>query len=92
MVLESLSLGTPVITMSHLKGLNEFKKQVSNKNLLFCKDMQHVQNLLTKLKARKDFKRPLIRTNIIENYNTPKQYSKKVSGFIKKIIDENSRN
>ena len=91
-VLESLSLGTPVITMSHLKGLNEFKKQVSNKNLLFCKDMQHVQNLLTKLKARKDFKRPLIRTNIIENYNTPKQYSKKVSGFIKKIIDENSRN
>ena len=88
-VLESLSLGTPVITMKEIKGLDEIKNQTSSDNLLFCEDSKKLQSLLLKLQARKDYKRPIIRKSILRKYYTPEQYAKKVSDFIKKIIHEN---
>lgn len=88
-MLESLSLGTPVITMKEIKGLDEIKNQTSSDNLLFCEDSKKLQSLLLKLQARKDYKRPIIRKSILMKYYTPEQYAKKVSDFIKKIIHEN---
>ena len=88
-VLESLSLGTPVITMKEIKGLDEMKTQTSSNNLLFCEDSKKLQSLLLKLQARKDYRRPIVRKGIIRKYNTPEQYAKKVSDFIKRIIYEN---
>lgn len=90
-VLEALYLGTPVITMKQIVGLNEFKKMISRKSLLLCDDIKEFKNSLKKLKVRNDFKKPKIRPNIIKRYNTPEQYTKKVSDFLKKIIHENRR-
>ena len=85
-VLESLALGTPVITMQEIVGLREIKDKVFKNKLLFCKNEIELGQLLCNLFPRKDYKKPYMRQNLMKIFNTPEEYSKKVSEFMSKII------
>jgi len=87
-VLESLALGTPVIAMKELSSLKDLKINILNKSInLFEKD-RDVRNYLLNITPRNDFNKPILRPSLLENYNTPFSYSKKVTDFISKINDE----
>ena len=85
-VLESLALGTPVITMQEIVGLREIKDKVFKNKLLFCKNEIELGQLLCDLSPRKDYIKPSMRKNLIKIFNTPEEYSKKVSEFMSKLI------
>ncbi len=91
-VLESLALGTPVITTKEIYGLEDLKYNILKNDLLLCKNIKAMANLIIKLCERKDYKNPILRKSLIKNYNSQSQYSKKVSNFIEKIFYENKTN
>ena len=91
-VLESLALGTPVITMKAISGLEDLKYNILKNDLLLCKKIEDMADLILKLCERKDHKNPILRNPLIKNYNSQSQYSKKVSNFIEKIFYENRTN
>jgi len=87
-VLESLVLGTPVIAMKEISGLEDLKTNILNKSLnLFEKEEEMYQFLLRSI-PRKDFYKPFLRPSMIQDYNTPYNYSEKVTKFIRMIINE----
>jgi len=88
-VLESLTLGTPVITTKEILGLEDLNYNILNKSLIMCKNIEEMFKLILNLKARSDFENPILRESLINNYNTQTQYSEKVTSFIEKIIYEN---
>ena len=91
-VLESLALGTPVITTKEISGLEDLKYNIIKKNLILCKTIKDIFSLLLNLHERKDYKNPLLRKSLMKNYNSQTEYSKKVSNFIEKIFYENQTN
>ena len=90
-VLESLALGTPVIAMKKISGLEDLKKNILNKSITLCEREEEMYNFLLNSNPRKDFSKPIIRPSLLEDYNTPGNYSKKVTNFIKNIIHENKK-
>ena len=91
-VLESLALGTPVITTKAISGLEDLKYNILKNDLLLCKKIEDMADLILKLCERKDHKNPILRNPLIKNYNSQSQYSKKVSNFIEKVFYENRTN
>ena len=89
--LESLYLGTPVITTKAVVGLEEIKSQVSSNSLMFCKNLKEIHDLLLNLPVREDYKKPVLRPTILSKYNTHLQYSKKASEFMRRIIHANKK-
>ena len=87
-VLESLVLGTPVITMKEIVGLQDLKSNIQDKSLILFEEVEEIVNFLLNTKSRIDFRKPIIRPSLLKDYNTPVSYSKKVSNFISKIINE----
>ena len=47
---------------------------------------------MLKLPVRIDYKKPMARPPIMTEYNSPSEYSKKVSSFMKKIAYAKTRN
>ena len=87
-VLESLALGTPVIAMKEISCLEDMKINILNKSIILCEKNEEMYNFLLKSTLRQDFRKPILRSPLLENYNTPINYSKKVTNFISKIINE----
>ena len=91
-VLEALALGTPVVCMKEIKGLKEIKSLLPKNKLYFCNNIEELYILMLKLPIRNDYKKPIVRPPILTEYNSPGEYSKKVSSFMKKIAYEKTRN
>lgn len=90
-VLESLTLGTPVIAMEEISGLKDLNINILNKSLMMCKNIEEMLNFLSILPVRKDFKNPKLRASLLKIYNTQISYASKVSNFIKEIIYANKK-
>ena len=84
--LEALILGTPVISFKEITGLNDFIPLASEDGLTLCNDEYEMENLLNALKPRKDYIKPMIRSNLLKEFNTPKIYAKKIEIMIKELI------
>ena len=81
--LESLILGTPVITFSEIEGLLDFVANVDNKNLYLCKNESEMSTLLEKLSIRKDYQNIALRNSLLNKYNTPSEYAEQIIKTIK---------
>ena len=84
-VLESLALGTPVITFKDVRGLKDFKYNISNKDLIICKNEKDLESKLKIIKKRKDYKKPILRKNLLHNFISEKDYYNEIEKIIEKI-------
>ena len=55
-VLESLALGTPVLSTKQIYSLNDFKKNISNESIQLFNNIKDLSNKISTLKKRKDYK------------------------------------
>ena len=83
--LESLVLGTPVISFEEIVGLKDMMPLVPKDNLFLCPDEFSMKKLLQNLQVRKNLKRLKINNELLIKYNTPKQYAKIFLDMIKGI-------
>jgi len=84
--LESLVLGTPVISFTQIVGLNDFLPIVPKNSLRLCKNEYEMGELLKSLKNRKDYIRPIIRDNLLKKINNPKDYANNIEKMMKELI------
>lgn len=84
-VLESLALGTPVISTQDVPSLNDFKKNISNKSIILFKSIKEFSYKISKLKKRQDYRKPKLRNCLLVNYISPPKYNKKINDIILKI-------
>ena len=87
--LESLILGTPVITFLEIKGLQDLLSLVPKNKLFFCKNVVEMEKLVSGLEVRADYLNPVIRDKLLKEYNTPRTYAQKIEITIKELIIEN---
>jgi len=85
-VLESLVLGTPVLSFKEVEGLFDIIPNVDKNKLYLCKNENDMKYLLKKLPIRDDYKSLILRKNLLKKYNTPLNYSKIISKSIKEIL------
>jgi glycosyltransferase involved in cell wall biosynthesis len=83
--LESLVLGTPVISFIEVVALKDIVPLVPKGNLLLCSHESAMKKLLNTLKVRKNLKKLNINNELLIKYNTPKQYAKIFLDMIKGI-------
>ncbi|MDB9761459.1 glycosyltransferase [Alphaproteobacteria bacterium] len=84
--LESLVLGTPVISFKEVEGLVDIFPHVKNNNLYLCENEYDMEELLKKLSSRLDYKKLKLRKNLLSKFNTPFQYSKKISILLRGLV------
>ena len=84
-VIESLALGTPVIAFSDIKSLLDYKKNIKNKSLTLCDNLQSLELVLKSIRRRTDYKKPHLRKSFLVNYITPKNYQNKINNILLKI-------
>jgi glycosyltransferase involved in cell wall biosynthesis len=84
--LESLVLGTPVLSFKEVEGLVDILPYVKNNNLYLCKNELDMEELLKTLPSRIDYKNIILRKNLLSKFNTPFQYSKKISILLKGLV------
>jgi len=84
--LESLVLGTPVISFKEVEGLVDIIPYVDNNNLYLCQDEYDMEQLLKHLPSRPDYKNLSLRENLLSKFNTPFQYSKKITILLKGLV------
>ena len=81
-VLESLALGTPVISTKQIFALNDFKKNISNKSIMLFESINEISKKINFLKKRKDYKKPKLRKSLLKNYISPISFNKKINKII----------
>ena len=81
-VLESLVLGTPVITFKDIKALNDYKDSIKKANIIMCEDEKEMLEKIKKLKVRKDIKKIKMRECLLNNQNSPSFYQKKINDLM----------
>lgn len=84
--LESLVLGTPVLTFKEVVGLYDIKSNILDKKLFFFKDEKEMGKTLSNFKQRDDWEKPILRKSLIYNFNDPKKYSQKLEKIIMEQI------
>ena len=84
-VLESLALGTPVISTKQIFSLNDFKQNISNKSILLFESINDISKKIDFLEKRKDFKKPKLRKSLLIDYISPVNFNKKINKIILKI-------
>ena len=84
--LESLVLGTPVISFKEVEGLADIFPYVEKNNLYLCKNEYDMEELLKNLPSRLDYKNISLRENLLSTFNTPFQYSEKISILLKGLV------
>lgn len=84
-VLEALVLGTPVITFKEIEGLLDIIPFTINNKLTLCSDEKDMESFLKRLPLREDYKKIDLRKNLLTKFNTPKQYSNKISNIIREL-------
>jgi len=90
-VLESLVLGTPVVSFKEIVGLYDLISVVSHNSLYFCEDEDKLQKLLEYLPVRKDYINPRIRKSLIRKYNSPKVFTDNLSEILKEKFFESKK-
>lgn len=85
-VLESLVLGTPVLSFKEVEGLVDIIPNVEKNKLYLCKNENEMELLLKKLPIRDDNKNLALRKNLLKKFNTPSNYSQIISKSIKEIL------
>ena len=83
---ESLVLGTPVISFKEVEGLVDIFPYVETNNLYLCQDEYDMEQLLKQLPSRPDYKNLSLRENLLCKFNTPFQYSKKITILLKGLV------
>ena len=86
-VLESLSLGTPVISTNDVHALKDFSQNINKKSIFLGKNLNDLSEILDKIKKRSDYKNPRLRKSLLENFNTPKIFQKKINVIINTLND-----
>ena len=85
-VLESLALGTPVISTKQIFALNDFKKNISNKSIMLFESINEISKKINFLEKRKDYKKPKLRKSLLKNYISPISFNKKINKIILEIV------
>ncbi len=85
-VLESLALGTPVLSMKEVYSLNDFKKNISNKSIILFNNIIELSKKINFLEKRKDCKKPKLRRSLLIDYISPINFNKKINEIILKIV------
>ncbi len=85
-VLESLALGTPVISLKEIISLKDLIPFVKENSLKLCKNIDEINGLMEKLHSREDFIEPKIRKNLLLEYNSPIVYAKKIEKIFKEVL------
>ena len=85
-VLESLALGTPVLSTKQIYSLNDFKKNISNKSIQLFNNIKDLSNKISTLKKRKDYKNPKLRKSLLIENISPGIFNQKLNQIILKII------
>jgi len=85
-VLESLVLGTPVITFNEIEGLLDLVPHVKKNKLFFCKDELDMECLIKNLSNRPDYRNIVLRENLLKKFNTPKNYCLIMSSIIQELL------
>jgi len=85
-VLESLVLGTPVISFKEIAGLFDLIPNVEGNNLYLCKNENEMIYMLKNFSARRDSIKLGLRKNLLSNFNTPKSYSLKITKIIRQLV------
>ena len=83
--LESLTLGTPVITFDRINGLRDLKNKIVTDSIIFCSNEEDMKRQINLLKKRDDFKKPKLRKNLLKEYNNAKRYQAKLNNAILKL-------
>jgi glycosyltransferase involved in cell wall biosynthesis len=84
--LESLVLGTPVISFKEVKGLFDILPYVEKNKLFLCEDEKEMKNILKNLPIRNDHENIVLRKNLLNKFNSPQGYCLKLSNIIKEIV------
>ncbi len=84
-VLESLALGTPVISTKQIYSLNDFKKNISNRSIILFKSINEISKKIDILEKRKDYRKPKLRKSLLIDYISPINFNKKINKIILKI-------
>ncbi len=84
-VLESLSLGTPVITLKEVQALKDFRLNIKNNSIVVCEDIMDLENKVANLSVRADYKKPKLRKNLLAEHITPRLYNNKINKIINAI-------
>ncbi len=84
-VLESLALGTPVISTKQIYSLNDFKKNIANKSIILFESINEISKNINFLEKRKDYKNPKLRKSLLIDYISPINFNKKINKIILKI-------
>ena len=84
-VLESLALGTPVISTRQIFALNDFKKNIANKSIMLFESINEISKKIGFLEKRKDYRKPRLRNSLLKDYISPISFNKKINKIILKI-------
>lgn len=84
-VIESLALGTPVIAFSEVRALLDYNKNIKNKSLILCDNLQGLELEMSNIRRRVDYKKPYLRKSLLVNYVTPKNYQNEINNILLKI-------
>ncbi len=85
-VLESLALGTPVLSTKQIFSLNDFKKNISNKSIILFNDICDLSKKIYTLERRKDYKNPKLRKSLLIDHISPINFNNKINEIILKIV------
>ena len=84
-VLESLALGTPVISTKQIFALNDFKKNIANKSIMLFESINEISKKIDFLEKRKDYRKPKLRRSLLKAHITPINFNKQINKIILKI-------
>ena len=85
-VLESLALGTPVISTKQIFALNDFKKNIANKSIMLFESINEISKKIDFLERRKDYRKPKLRRSLLKDYISPVSFNKEINKIILKIV------
>lgn len=85
-VLESLALGTPVVSLKEITSLKDLIPLIKPDALKLCQNIDEMNTYFKKLRPRQDFIKPKVRKNLLIEYNTPIIYAKKMEKVFEEVV------
>ena len=85
-VLESLALGTPVLTTKDVHSLIDFKKNIADKSIIIFKDIEELGKKIKKLNKRKDYRKPKLRKSLLINYTSNNSYNRELNKIMLNLV------
>ena len=86
-VLESLSLGTPVLAFKQIFSLKDLDKNLySNNSVSLSENIEELKIKMKSLERRKDYRKPKLRKSLIKNFSSPRIYQEKINNIILNLL------